>query len=133
MSTEGEESGTTPGNAPPRSLVRGPQKPPTAEEALLDPRQGFLHPQEARDGSERLDPRLRALISLKLRTALSIGIGFFAMLVLVYLGLALSTDGGPMAWLIPGLVMYPLIIAVGWFYLRRVLSYDQAYREERNA
>lgn len=133
MSTEGEENGAAPGSALRRTLVRGPQKPPTAEEALLDPRQGFLHSQEERDGPEKLDPQLRALISVKLRTALSIGIGFFAMLVLVYLGLALSTDGGPLAWAIPGLVMYPLIIAVGWFYLRRVLSYDQAFREERDA
>lgn len=133
MSTDKEETGATPGSAPRRTLVRGPQNPPTAEEALLDPRQGFLHPQEERDGPERLDPRLRALISVKLRTASSIGIGFFAVLVLAYLGLALSTDGGLLAWVIPGLVMYPLIIAVGWFYLRRVLSYDQAYREERDA
>ena len=69
------------------------------------------------------------LISRKLRLALRIGVGFFVLLVLVYLALALSTDGGPLAWLVPGLVIYPLIIGAGWFYLRRILAYDQAYRE----
>lgn len=71
------------------------------------------------------------LISRKLRLALRIGVGFFVLLVLVYLGLALSTDG-PLAWLVPGLVIYPLIIGAGWFYLRRILAYDQAYREARD-
>lgn len=72
------------------------------------------------------------LISRKLRLALRIGVGFFVLLVLVYLSLAMSTDGGPLAWLVPGLVIYPLIIGAGWFYLRRILAYDQSYREARN-
>ncbi len=112
-----------------RRPVRGPQNPPTAEEALLDPRRGFLR---AGPGQQP-DPRVAALISAKLRLALRIGVGFFVMLVVVYLGLELSTDGGPLAWLVPGLVIYPLIIAAGWFYLRRILAYDRAYRQERDA
>lgn len=115
-----------------RRPVRGPQNPPTPEEALLDPREGFLRRGGAGDGQDP-DPRVLALIAAKLRLALSIGIGFFVMLVAVHLGLALSTDGGLLASLVPGLVIYPLIIGAGWFYLRRILAYDRAYREGTDA
>lgn len=116
---------------PPRLRVRGPQNPPTAEEALLDPRRGYVR----RGGSRSSvgDEAVLRLISQKLRLALRIGVGFFILLVLVYLGLALSTDGGPLAWLVPGLVIYPLIIGAGWFYLRRILAYDRAYLESQDA
>lgn len=115
-----------------RRPVRGPQNPPTPEEALLDPRGGFLR-RDGAGGGQDPDPRVLALIAVKLRLALSIGVGFFVMLVAVHLGLALSTDGGLLAWLVPGLVIYPLIIAAGWFYLRRILAYDRAYREGPDA
>ncbi len=113
-----------------RQKVVGPQIPPTAEEALLDPRRGHL-----RGGSHEseADAEVLALISAKLRIAVAIGVGFFVLLVTVCAALALSTYQGPLMWIIPGVVLYPIILAAGRFYLLRILRYDRAYRRRRSA
>lgn len=113
-----------------RQKVVGPQIPPTAEEALLDPRRGHL-----RGGARAAesDAEVLALISAKLRIAVAIGLGFFTLLVTVCAALAFSPAQGPLVWIIPGVVLYPIILAAGRFYLLRILRYDQAYRRRRSA
>ncbi|WP_022872022.1 hypothetical protein [Nesterenkonia alba] len=112
-----------------RVVVRGPQIAPSGEEALLDPREGFIRP--GAGAAEELDPGIQRLITAKLRLALRIGAGFFALVILVYFTLTFTLTGGPWTWIIPGLVLYPLMIAAGWFYLRRILAYDRRYAEQR--
>ncbi|GAA1814081.1 hypothetical protein [Nesterenkonia flava] len=109
---------------PARQRVVGPQIAPTAEEALLDPRRGHLRDSA---GTAAQDAGVQELISAKLRLAATIASGFFGLAVLIYVAMVAVPGEGPLHWALPGLVLYPVILAAGGFYLRRILRYDRAY------
>ncbi|GAA1172096.1 hypothetical protein [Nesterenkonia xinjiangensis] len=101
-----------------RVRVHGPRTAPEADEVLLAPARGHVR----RRVSSALVSRL---IRDQLRLAVGWGLGFFLLLVALYLVLstldvlaAVTVLGVPLPWLVPALCFYPLLMLGGWLHLR---------------
>ncbi|WP_218220399.1 hypothetical protein [Nesterenkonia sp. Act20] len=110
------------------SAVRGPQAVPSVREALLSRGQAAEHALGAEQGNlsrAEADAAVRRLMRAQLRLALVLGVGFFVVLVLV--GLLLTATpvgevllaGVPLAWVVPGVGFFPLLLGAAWFFQRR--------------
>ncbi|MDS2171286.1 hypothetical protein Q7C18_01070 [Nesterenkonia sp. CL21] len=101
-----------------RVRVRGPATAPEEEEVLLAPRRGHVR--------RRATPgQVRELIRHQLRLGVLLGLGFFLLVVVLYLllstvaGLAdVTVLGVPLPWVVPAVCFYPLLILGGWLHVR---------------
>lgn len=116
-----------------RAQVRGPQHPPTVEEALLDPRLGHVVPDAP---SPKHDGALRRLIAAQLRLGLGVGLGFVLLVIGAFLVLettpwgAVTLFGAPLSWLVPGTVLIPAMLLAGWWYQRAARRHEADFLRE---
>ncbi|QTX06190.1 DUF485 domain-containing protein [Agromyces archimandritae] len=78
---------------------------------------------------------VRSLIRSQLRLALVFAIGFVVATALFVTGIVLVPDlghsylaGVPISWLLLGFGVYPLVITVGWLYVRLANRNEARYR-----
>jgi hypothetical protein len=119
-------------------LVRTPSRDGSAQAGPV-PGESTLEPRELRDLEEQTQVGsllLRALMRRELR--LSLGIAGAAALLLGGQPLlarawpaysALHVLGVPLPWLILGVLIYPALILLGFFYVRRAEAIDEEFAE----
>lgn len=105
-----------------RVRVRGPQRPPTADEALMGLARGHLR---SAGSAEAQGDAVRALKAAQLKLALAVAAMVFTVLAGAFLALEVFALGGsrsaagvPLNWAVPVLLLGPLTVSVGWWYLR---------------
>lgn len=116
-----------------RVQVRSPLHPPTLEETLLDPRQGHVAPpdEQLRDGAA-----LRRLVVAQRRMGIGIGAGFALLVLGTFLMLettdwgAASLAGVPLSWLVPGCLLTPSMLLIGWWYQRISRRHEAEFLSE---
>ncbi|TDS84209.1 hypothetical protein [Nesterenkonia aurantiaca] len=121
--------------SPPRTSVRGPQAEPTVREALLSRSQAADHARTAGADSDQRDQAVRGLMRAQLRLALILGVGFFCAVVLISLLLvttgfgALTLWGVPLAWAVPGLGFFPVLLVLAGYFRRHSEANEQRWAE----
>ncbi|WP_341231894.1 hypothetical protein [Nocardioides salarius] len=83
-------------------------------------------------GAVYLGSLLREQLWLAVRTlvALGLGLGLVPVLFLLVPGLTdVQVLGLPLAWLVLGVLAYPFLVLLGWRYLRRAESNEDAFVE----
>lgn len=120
------------------SAVRGPRAVPSVREALLSSGQAAEHALGAEQGDlSRAESAaaVRRLMRAQLRLALVLGVGFFVLLVVVGLLLtatpigALLVAGVPLAWVVPGVGFFPVLLGTAWFFQRRAEANERRWAE----
>lgn len=128
-------SQTDAAGAAPRVSVRGPQSRPTVEEALLTRSQAADHARTAGADSDQRAQAVRGLIRAQLKLALTVGVGFFCAVVLISLLLvstglgALTIWGVPLAWMVPGVGFFPVLLGLAWYFRRRSEANERLWAE----
>ncbi|MDN6410214.1 MAG: DUF485 domain-containing protein [Yaniella sp.] len=109
-----------------RVEVHMPTGAPSVKEVLLNP----AEPSGSAQSSRRM---LQRLMRAQLRLGVTLISWFFGLVVVVNIafhfspGLASFTIASvPLEWLIPAGVFIPLLIFLGWFYVRRATANEQA-------
>ncbi|WP_182525446.1 hypothetical protein [Nocardioides dongkuii] len=113
---------------PPRVRVSGP---PRRRTAPVRPRARDIDA-DTRLGGIYLGSLLRAQLGLAARvlTALVVTVGSWPLLFHLWPGLAAVELGGlPLAWLVLGVLVYPLLVALGWWYVRRAERHEQDFAD----
>lgn len=111
---------------PPRVRVTGPprRRTPLARTREVD--------DETPLGALYLGSLLREQLWLAVRTlvALVLGLGLLPVLFVLAPGLTdVQVLGLPLAWLLLGVLAYPFLVLLGWRYLRRAESNEDAFVE----
>lgn len=125
----------TPGSAVGRVPVHGPQSVPTVREALLTREQAADHARSAGQDSDQRSHAVRCLIRAQLRLALTLGVGFFCAVVLISLLLVstgvgeLTVWGVPLAWAVPGVGFFPVLLGLAHWYRRRAEANERLWAE----
>lgn len=120
------------------SAVQGPRAVPSVHEALLSRGQAEERALGAQQGSlSRAESAaaVRRLMRAQLRLALVLSVGFFVLLVSV--GLLLSATpvgavlvaGVPLAWAVPGVGFFPVLLGAAWFFQRRAEANERRWAE----
>ena len=111
---------------PPRVRVTGPPRRRTAMTRVREV------DAETRLGSLYLGSLLREQLWLAVRTlgALALSLGLLPVVFALVPGLAdVELLGLPLAWLLLGVAAYPLLVLLGWRYLRRAERNEDAFVE----
>ncbi len=120
------------------SAARGPRAVPSVREALLSRGQAAEHTLGAEQGNlSRAESAaaVRRLMRAQLRLALVLGVGFFVLLVVVGLLLtatpigALLLAGVPLAWVVPGVGFFPVLLGTAWLFQRRAEANERRWAE----
>lgn len=105
-----------------RVQVHMPTGAPSVQEVLLNPADASVSGQPSR-------ATVRRLMRVQLRLAVSLACWFFGLVVAVNVAfhfsptLAATTIAGvPLEWLFPAVVFIPLLLVLGWFYVRRATA-----------
>ncbi|WP_122816132.1 hypothetical protein [Nocardioides pantholopis] len=111
---------------PERVRVTGPARrrtpPPRTRDIDADTRLGGIY----------LGSLLRDQLALAARVLLVLAgcVGMLPLLFHLAPGLAeVHVAGLPLAWLLLGLLVYPLLVGLGWWYVRRAERNEQAFAE----
>lgn len=113
-----------------RVEVLMPTGTPSVQEVLLNPVGSSVEGQPSAETVQRL---MRA----QLRLAVGLFAWFFGLVVAINVAfhfgpaLAATTVANiPMEWLFPGVIFIPLLVFLGWFYVRRATANEQAVEHE---
>lgn len=113
-----------------RVQVHMPTGTPSVQEVLLNPTGASVDTQPSRD-------TVRRLMRVQLRLAVSLTVWFFGLVVAVNIAFlfspalaAITVANVPLEWLLPAVVFIPLLIFLGWFYVRRATANEDAIRQE---
>lgn len=108
-----------------RVQVRMPTGAPSVKEVLLNPSETSGSTQPSRS-------LLRKLMRAQLRLGVTLVSWFFGLVVVVNVAFGFSPNlasltvaNVPLEWLIPAAAFIPLLIALGWFYVRRATANEQ--------
>lgn len=134
-------------------LVRDPQQPAPVPESIRAMRarrvrvvvptgvpsvKEVLHNPGERSGPPRPSTKtVRRLMRVQLRLAVSLMAWFFGLVVAVnvvfYFSPILADTriaGIPLEWLFPGVCVIPLLMFLGWFYVRRATAHEDQLQEQ---
>ena len=87
---------------------------------------------DTRLGGIYLGSLLREQLWLAARVlgALALGVGSWPLLFHLWPGLAaVEAAGVPLAWLVLGVLVYPLLVGLGWWYVRRAERNERDFAE----
>lgn len=108
-----------------RVRVPTPTGSPSVQEVLHNPA-------HASAGHGLAHQQVRRLMRIQLRLAVNLMSWFFGLVVIVNLAFHFSPGlaaarvlGVPMEWLFPSVIVIPLIMFLGWFYVRRATAHEQ--------
>lgn len=109
-----------------RVKVRMPTGAPSVKEVLLNP-------SEASGSAQPSRSMLRKLMRAQLRLGVTLVSWFFGLVVVVNVAFGFSPNlasftvmNVPLEWLIPAGAFIPLLIVLGWFYVRRATANEHA-------
>lgn len=108
-----------------RVRVHMPTGDPSVQEVLLNP-------SDASVGAQPSRATVRRLMRVQLRLAVSLACWFFGLVVVVNVAFhfspalaAVPVAGIPLEWLFPAVVFIPLLLFLGWFYVRRATANER--------
>lgn len=69
-------------------------------------------------------------LALRVLVALAVGVGSWPLVFHLWPGLAtVAVAGVPVAWLVLGVLVYPLLVGLGWYYVRRAERNEEDFSE----
>lgn len=69
-------------------------------------------------------------LALRVLAALAVAVGAWPLVFHLWPGLANVAVGGvPVAWLVLGVLVYPLLVGLGWHYVRRAERNEEDFAE----
>lgn len=100
--------------------------------------QEVLHnPAGSAAGAQPTPRTVRRLMRIQLRLAVSLLASFFGLVVVVNLAFHFSPAvagarilGVPLEWFFPSVLVIPLLMVLGWFYVRRATAHEQQLADE---
>ena len=100
--------------------------------------QEVLHnPAGSAAGGQTAARTVRRLMRVQLRLAVSLMAWFFGLVVIVNLAFHFSPAvasalilGVPLEWLFPSVLVIPLLMLLGWFYLRRATAHEDQLAQQ---
>jgi hypothetical protein len=87
---------------------------------------------DTRLGALYLGSLLREQLWLAVRVlaALAVGVGSWPLVFHLWPGLAsVEVAGVPVAWLVLGVLVYPLLVGLGWYFVRRAERNEESFSE----
>ncbi|MEI5676166.1 MULTISPECIES: hypothetical protein [unclassified Nocardioides] len=112
-----------------RVRVTGPPRRRTADATARSSRARDIDT-DTRLGEIYLGSLLRAQLGLAARVlgVLAVTVGSWPLVFHVWPGLAaVEVAGVPVAWLVLGVLVYPLLVGLGWWYVRRAERNERAF------
>lgn len=106
--------------------------PPRRRTAATRPSRAHDIDADTRLGGIYLGSLLRAQLWLAVRVlaVLALTVGSWPLVFHVWPGLAEVTLAGvPLGWLVLGVVVYPLLVGLGWWYVSRAERHERAFAE----